>query len=220
MKINLKYGYVVDVDKYNPYTLMREEVKDGKATSRDRLYYYNLERLAEALQHGKDYMYEYVQPIRALHGYQEEVVSQFAKKFAEVKFGQVYDKDLIEIDLGGYIGVYTPNNRMIALDKKVVDAEGNPVYEIPKEGASVEPKQVTKRLSYCKWLSGFVSEYVIANLVDKYVEDLVSVDEFIELYEGELEVFLGDVTIERTVVKPEVEEDDDLDVSEGQVEDE
>ena len=42
MKINLKYGYVVDVDNYNPYTLMREEVKDGKATSRDRLYYYSL----------------------------------------------------------------------------------------------------------------------------------------------------------------------------------
>ena len=39
---------------------MREEVKDGKATSRDRLYYYSLEKLAEALQHGKDYMHEYV----------------------------------------------------------------------------------------------------------------------------------------------------------------
>ena len=50
MKINLKYGYVVDVDNHNPYTLMREEVKEGKATSRDRSYYYNLERLAEALR--------------------------------------------------------------------------------------------------------------------------------------------------------------------------
>lgn len=210
MKINLKYGYVVDVDNYNPYTLMREDVKDGKLVSKDRTYLYSLDKLMDALQYGKEYLHEYIEPLRELADYQDEVVELFSDNFTEVRVGQIYDKDLVELDLGGYVGVYTPNNRILSLDKKVFDGEGQPVYEIPKEGVDIEPKQVTRRLSYCKWVRDFVTEFVVANLVDKNVEVSVSLEQFIEKYKDELEVLRSGVTVERTVVKPEVEEDEEV----------
>ena len=75
MKVTLKYGYVFDVDTLNPYTLQREDARDGKVSVKDKKYLYTLESLIHALRYGgKDYLLEYVEPLELLSAKQDQTL--------------------------------------------------------------------------------------------------------------------------------------------------
>ena len=147
MKVTLKYGYVFDVDTLNPYTLQREDARDGKVSVKDKKYLYTLESLIHALRYGgKDYLLEYVEPLELLSAKQDQTIEKVSGYFNDVRLGQVYDKDLVVLDLGNYLATYTPNNRVISLDEKVYDEVGKLVYVEAKEGAEEESKLVLRKV--------------------------------------------------------------------------
>ena len=191
MKVTLKYGYVFDVDTLNPYTLQREDARDGKVSVKDKKYLYTLESLIHALRYGgKDYLLEYVEPLELLSAKQDQTIEKVSGYFNDVRLGQVYDKDLVVLDLGNYLATYTPNNRVISLDEKVYDEVGRLVYVEAKEG--------------------LVTEFVVSSLLKKRGDEVVTLDMFIKYYIEELDFLSSGVTVKRQVVELEDDTDDDL----------
>lgn len=211
MKVTLKYGYVFDVDTLNPYTLQREDARDGKVSVKDKKYLYTLESLIHALRYGgKDYLLEYVEPLELLSAKQDQTIEKVSGYFNDVQLGQVYDKDLVVLYLGNYLATYTPNNRVISLDEKVYDEVGKLVYVEAKEGAEEESKLVLRKVGYCKWLRGLVTEFVVSSLLKKHGDEVVTLDIFIKYYIEELDFLCSGVTVKRQVVELEDDTDDDL----------
>lgn len=210
MRIDLKYKYMVEVDNQNPYTLMVVTQKNGKEIVKSKTYAYTLGKLKELLRReGKEYLDEHLAALKELNAYQEKVVEDFNDIFDVVRDGQVYDKEMITIDLGdNYLGVYNPNNRVIALNKKVYDKDGNKVYELDTKTKEVTAVQATRVLEFCKWTRGFVVEFVTRSVLDKHGEEEVSMSTFCKYYKEELDNLLKVALVTRSTVELEKDEDE------------
>lgn len=216
MKVNLKYGYVIDVDTYNPYALQREDAKSqGKVLIKDRRYYYNLSALMNALRgSGKDYLQEYIEPLKELSKVQGKIIKVVTGYFDNVKNGLILDDKVIEVDLGLFMGNYSPSSRVISLDKKMFDKEGNPIYDLDIATMNEEPKLSLRKLGYCRWVSEFVTEFVLHSMLDKHDSEVVTMDKFVKYYQEELAVLRDNAKVTKVVVEVEEEDEDDLEVVE------
>lgn len=210
MRIDLKYKYMVEVDNQNPYTLMVVTQKNGKEIVKSKTYAYTLGKLKELLRReGKDYLDEHLAALKELNVYQEKIVEEFNDIFDAVRDGQVYDKEMVTIDLGdNYVGVYNPNNRVIALSKKVYDKDGNKVYELDTKTKEVTAEQATRVLEFCKWTRGFVVEVVTRSVLDNHGDEEVSMSTFCKYYKEELDNLLKIALVTRSTIELEKDEDD------------